>query len=188
MEFEELKKVWDNQNNRTMYTIDETALHGIVTRKKKGAIRKARFMEYFLVGANLIAGATILITHTLKESGDIYAYLMGALMIATAMVILVFRGRRRSRTIAYERTISGDLKHALSDARYVVRMSRTMQYYFLLVGILMALSKGFDDWTHLVLMIGFVGFVLYASTWEHKWYEKKLRDLQDLRKVLERDS
>ena len=36
MEFEELKKIWDTQNNQPMYAINEEALHNrILTKKRK---------------------------------------------------------------------------------------------------------------------------------------------------------
>ena len=40
MEFEEMKKIWDSQNNRPMYAIDENSLHNIVKRKINAASRK----------------------------------------------------------------------------------------------------------------------------------------------------
>ena len=108
-------------------------------------------------------------------------------MVFTALLILYFRNLRITETPIYQNTLSGDLEHGLSDARYVVRMSRTMQYYFLMIGVLMVLAVGFNSWAHTVMMIVFVGFTLYASTWEHKWYVKKLRDLIQLKKTLEED-
>ncbi len=185
MEFDELKKVWDKQNEKPMYTMDEQALYGIITRKKKGAIKKARLMEFFLVGANLLAGGTVIIAHILKESNNIYAFLMGSVMVITAFTILFYRSRRLSKQPQYERSVHGDVEHGLSDAKYVVRMSRTMQYYFMVIGLLMIFAKGFDDWTKTILVIAFIGFTLYASTWEHKWYVRKYNDLKNLKKVLE---
>ena len=37
MEFEEMKKIWDSQNNRPMYVIDEKSMFKIVERKIKSA-------------------------------------------------------------------------------------------------------------------------------------------------------
>jgi hypothetical protein len=185
MEFEELRKVWDKQNDKPMYVIDEKALEGIVSRKKRSAIKKAQIMEVILIGANLIAGSVVLVSHTMKGSGNVYAFIMGGVMVFTALLILYFRNQRIAERPIYENTMAGDLEHGLSDARYVVRMSRTMQYYFLMIGVLMIFSLGFDSWMYTLGMAGFIAFTLYASTWEHKWYVKKLRDLVQLKRTIE---
>ena len=40
MEFEELKKIWDTQNNKPMFIIDEEALHRTIQKKKNVANNK----------------------------------------------------------------------------------------------------------------------------------------------------
>ncbi len=187
MEFEELKRVWDKQNEKPMYTIDHNTLQSISSKKKKSAIKKARLMELVLIGANLVAGSTLLISHTVKGSNNTFAFLMGIVMVLTALVILYYRSRRLSNLPTYEQTIYGDVEHGLSEAKYVVRLSRIMQYYYFMIGIFMVLAKGFDDWAQTVMVIGFIGFTLYASTWEHKWYVRKYNDLRGLKKTLESD-
>ena len=37
MEFDELKQVWDSQNNELLYAINEQALHNRILSKKKQA-------------------------------------------------------------------------------------------------------------------------------------------------------
>lgn len=185
MEFEELKKVWDEQNQKTIYTIDEQTLHNIITKKKRGAIKKARLMEYVLIGANLLAGSFVIGAHILKEKGDYFGLSMGIIMVLTAVVCFYFRSQRISGKNRFNNTINGDINHAISDALYVVRTSRTMQFYFILIVILTLLSIGFDDVTFTIGIAAFFAFVFYASTWEHKWYVNKLRELERLKSVLE---
>ncbi|QSE98876.1 hypothetical protein [Fulvivirga lutea] len=184
MEFDELKKVWDEQNKKTMYTIDESALHSIITSKKKGAIHKAKFMEYILVGTNLLAGSAIIIAHFVKGKDLILDLVMAVFMLATAAIILYFRSQRLSGKDKFDRSIQGDLEHGLSDARYVVRMSKTMQYYFVVIATLTVFTKGFENLSFTLILIGVFAFVLYASTWEHKWYVNKYNELKKLKKTL----
>lgn len=185
MEFEELKKVWDKQNDKPMYIIDETSLHSMVTKQKSGAIKKAKIMEYCLIGANLIAGSFVIIIHLLKGSENIYAFLLGVLMVCTAFFLMVKRNKRLNKNNEFERSINGELDHGLSDAKYVVTMSRTSQFYFAFVSLLVVLEMGFDDLLKTLLFSLFFLFVLYASTWEHRWYVNKYKKLKELKRVLD---
>ena len=45
MEFEDMRKIWDEQKGETMYVIDETALHKSVSRKKDAVSRKINRLE-----------------------------------------------------------------------------------------------------------------------------------------------
>lgn len=187
MEFDELKKVWEKQSKKTMYTMDEQALENTILKKKKGAIKKANLMELFLIGANLIAGGVVLLSHIIKGSENFYALLMGGVMVITAFIILGFRSKRLASQPIYESSVYGDVAHGLSEARYVVRMTRIMQLYFLSIGVLILLAKGFDNWIQFLLLIGFIGFTLFISTWEYKWYVRKYDELKNLKKLLDEE-
>ena len=45
MEFEEMQKIWNEHKGETMYAINETALHKIVTRKRDAASRRINRVE-----------------------------------------------------------------------------------------------------------------------------------------------
>lgn len=184
MKFDELKKVWDNQNNKPMYAIDHNTLENIVVSKKRSAINKAKFMEYVLIGANTIAGMTIIIAHYIKEKDIVLDLVLAAIMLITATVLLFFRSQRISNKNKYERSINGDLEHGLSDALYVVRTSKIMQYYFAFIAIIAIFSKGFESLTFTLVLIVVFAISLYASSWEHKWYVNKLKELKELKRVL----
>ncbi len=42
MEFDEMKQIWDSQNNKLMYGIDEKALHNRILTKKRQAFHISR--------------------------------------------------------------------------------------------------------------------------------------------------
>ncbi len=192
MEFDELKKIWDTQNNKPMYVINEEALHRRVVAKKKSASKIANWMEVILIGANLIAGSMLLFAVLFKgKEHETFIYLMLVVMLATPIYLLYKRSKRKKFENQFELTITGDLEHALSNASYSEVLSRTMQVYFAFIAILTLLSLWIDKNTSLVSMIGFSLFfliTLYASTWEHKIYVRKRRELDKLKKTLEGDS
>jgi hypothetical protein len=61
MDFEEMQKVWDEQNGETMYVINESALHGTVTHKKDAAGRRINRLEIMLSIINSIVLIILLI-------------------------------------------------------------------------------------------------------------------------------
>src|SRR5690349_6966310 len=46
MEFDEIKKIWDAQNNQPLYVIDEKALHNRIQSKMKGVLLRANANEW----------------------------------------------------------------------------------------------------------------------------------------------
>ena len=53
MEFDEIKKIWDEQNNQTMYAINEDTLHRRVTSKAKAIGRSADRMEIGIIAITI---------------------------------------------------------------------------------------------------------------------------------------
>lgn len=192
MEFDELKKIWDTQNNQPMYAINEKALHRRVIAKKKSASKIANWMEVILIGVNLVGGSMLLFGVLFKGKEDeTFIYLLMAIMYVTPLYLFYKRSKRKKFESQFERTMMGDLEHALSNASYSEVLSRTMQVYFAFIAILTLFSLWFDKNTSLIPMIGFALlfiFTLYASTWEHKIYVRKRRELEKLKKTLEEDS
>ncbi|HNP18649.1 MAG TPA: hypothetical protein PKL31_09465 [Fulvivirga sp.] len=192
MEFDELKKIWDTQNNQPMYAINEKALHRRVIAKKKSAGKIANWMEVILIGVNLVGGSMLLFGVLFKGKEDeTFIYLLMAIMYVTPLYLFYKRSKRKKFESQFERTMMGDLEHALSNASYSEVLSRTMQVYFAFIAILTLFSLWFDKDTSLIPMIGFALlfiFTLYASTWEHKIYVRKRRELEKLKKTLEEDS
>ncbi len=62
MEFEDMKKIWDEQNNENIYAINESELHRRVIRKKNRVKRMINKFEWTLLIAMICCGllATIM--------------------------------------------------------------------------------------------------------------------------------
>jgi hypothetical protein len=191
MEFDELKKIWDAQNNQPMYAINEETLHKRVISKKRTASKIANWMEVILIGANLLAGSMLLFAVIFKgKSNETFIYLMIGLMLITPFYLLYQRSQRKKVGNKFALTMLGDLEHALSNATYSETLSRTSQIYFGLIAILTVLSMVIDKGSSLlaVMVISlFFIFTLFASTWEHKIYVRKKRELEALNQKLKED-
>ena len=117
-------------------------------------------------------------------------YLMAAWMFATALYSLVSRIRRIKGDHRFDRSMQGDLHHAISVATYQVRLSQIMRWNILPVGVLTLLGiweGGKSFWIAGFILIAFV-LVHYASAWEHGIYKARKRELEILQKKLKTKS
>ena len=60
MEFDEMKKIWDSQNNEPLYGINEKALHNRILSKKKQAHHITNISELLAIIVIWCAGCFIL--------------------------------------------------------------------------------------------------------------------------------
>jgi L-asparagine transporter-like permease len=188
MEFDELQKVWDKQNNEPLYVINEEALHRRIKAKKRAAAKKANWMEIILIGANLLAGSMLLWAVLFKgKEHETFIYVMIPIMLLVPFYLLYKRTQRKKSENKFEHTLLGDIEHALSNASYTVTLSRTSQLYFLSIAALTMLSLIFDKDASIASIIGIsILFLLtlYASRWEHNFYVRKKKELQNLKEKM----
>jgi hypothetical protein len=177
MEFEEMKKVWDTQANEPMYVINESALRNSIARKRDKGLRITNISEILSIVAYNGVGI-FLITNGM--------FVLAAWMIFVGLCCLVGRIQRKLGEKKYDRTMLGDLDHAVSVANYQVRFSGLMRWNIIPVGAL--ISFGLWNRDHiLILLIGIIVFVavtFYASGWEHNYYKERRKQIVELRDML----
>lgn len=189
MEFDEIKKIWDSQSNQPLYVINEKALHNRILSKKNQARHITNISELLSIIVNIGAGTFILGMNFFKQSGDIFMYLLSAWMFGCALYLLVSRIRRIKGDYRFDRSMRGDLDHAISIATYQVRLSQIMRWNILPVGALILLGiweGGKSVWIAVGILIFFV-LVHYASGWEHSIYRTRRRELEVLKNKLEHE-
>jgi hypothetical protein len=189
MEFDEMKKIWDSQNDEPLYSINEKALHNRILSKKKQAHHITNTSELLWIIGNIGAGCFILGVNLFKQSGSIFMYFLFAWMFATALVLLVRRIRRIKENYRFDRSMRGDLDHAISMATYQVRLSQLGRWNILPIGILILLEVwdgGKSFWIAVGILI-FLAFAHYAAGWEHSIYKARKRELEILQQKLENE-
>ena len=187
MEFEEMKKIWDSQNNEVLYGINEKALHNRILSKKRQANHITNATELILIVTNATMGCVFLGISFTKPSTNSFVYLLAAWTLASALYMLVSRTRRRKADGRFDRSMHGDLKHAISVATYQVRISLLGRWNILPIGILVLLSvwdSGKSIWVTLAVLGIFV-LASFAAGWEHRIYQRKKRELEMLQNKLE---
>ena len=141
MEFDEIKKIWDAQNNQPLYVIDEKALHNRIQSKMKGVLRRANINEWGLIIVNLGTAGILLALNSFRHGANIFMYIEAAWMFAAVVYVVAHRSRRVSSSRRFDRSIHGDLDHAISIATYHMRLVRIMNWNLLPLGAIMIFSR-----------------------------------------------
>lgn len=189
MEFEEMKKIWDTQNNEALYGINEKALHNRILSKKKQVNHITNFSELLGILVFSGSGCFVLAMNIFKPVGNVFMYILSVWMLVTALYLLISRLRRIRADQHFDRSMHGDLAHAISVASYQVNFSRLMRWNIVPVGILTMLgvwNSGKPVWMGLVILAFFL-LTIYLSGWEHNIYENTKRELEILKDKLEKE-
>ena len=191
MEFEDMKLIWDSQNNEPLYAINQEALHMRIQEKGKSVTRLLNRFDLLMIGVNLVVGI-ILIADAFTENGATFEYVLPILYLAFFFYSIYRRYARRQDVGAYEPTILGDLEKAIWQVDYLIKQTRDMIWWYLLplmvvaFGTILLNSNSFRG-----KVIGIVGIVVaipvgyYGSRWEaNKCYLPKKRELESLQEML----
>jgi hypothetical protein len=187
MEFDEMKKIWDSQNNEPIYGINETGLHKVIRSKKKQTDHITNASELLWIGVNIATGSSVLAMNLFKDSGSIFMYLLSGWMLVSALYLLVSRVRRIRQQNRFDRSMHGDLSHAISVATYQERLSTFGRWNILPIAVLSALGvweSGKSVWV-VVGILAFFVLTHFAAGWEHNIYRGRKRELEKLKNKLE---
>ncbi|MEO6406935.1 MAG: hypothetical protein ABIY51_15275 [Ferruginibacter sp.] len=186
MEFEEMKKIWNNQENEFYFGINEAALHKRIQVKRKTGLHISNTTELMLIIVNFCTGIFMLSIHSTKPSANTFVYLLSGWMFVIALFVLISRLRRLKRELRFDRSMLGDLEHALAVASYQVRLSQLMQWSVVPAGILIIAlmwNAGKSPWITVAVLV-FLIVTTFAGRWEHNIYKNRKRQLEILQKKL----
>ncbi len=189
MEFDEMKKIWDSQNNEPLYGINEKALHNRILSKKKKAHHITNISELLSIIVYIGTGCFIFGLNLYKQNGSAFMFILAVWMLASALYLLVSRIRRINGDQRFDRSMRGDLTHAISMATYQVHLSRLMRWNILPIGIFTVLGiwdRGKSVWI-VVGVILFFALTYCAGGWEHRIYKARKRELKILQDKLENE-
>ncbi|MEP7251445.1 MAG: hypothetical protein ABI683_03670 [Ginsengibacter sp.] len=187
MEFDEMKKIWDAQNNEPLYGINEKALHNRIMSKKKKAYHITNTSELLLIIVNAGAGLFVIGVNLSKQHVNTSMYILSAWMFLSALYMIVSRIRRIKGSHRFDKSMLGDLSHAISVANYQVRLSQVGRWNILPIGVLCLLGLwegGKPVWSLVAIVILFA-FAIYGARWEHNIYKARKRELEILQSKLE---
>jgi len=189
MEFDEMKKVWDAQNNQPLYALDEKALYNRIQSKMKTLRHFTSISEWMLIMINLGTGAVLLGFNTFIPGSNIFLALEAAWMFGLVVYLVVSRIRRVKASRQFDRSIHGDLDHAISLAGYQMRISQIIRWNFLPMGAIMILSGWESGKLIKVGAIILVSYTLafYVTSKGYQANKRRKRELEILKEKLEAD-
>src|SRR5262249_4214876 len=190
MEFSEMKKIWDSQNQEPLYAMNEAALHSIVQRKNEEWNRCLARCFALEIGVGLFC-AVLMVAYVLVlasgnqswvikpwksgivPSGWHYLGLLAAGVVWFYYAAYMYRARKRQqrRVAVFDSSLRGDLDRALSQTKFEMTMLRDNAWRGLVpvwlattlwVEVLFHL-KGATFWTYVVVFaaaIALLAFVL----------------------------
>ena len=163
-------------------------MYNYILSKKKQAYHITNISELLLIFVNIVAGCFVLAINFSNQS--IFIYGLSAWMFGTALFTVVSRIRRIRSSNRFDRSMLGDLDHAVAVATYQVRISQIMRWNILPIGTLCFLGLWEGDkpvWIAIFVLV-FFALTYYASGWEHKIYKRKKQELKILQRKLENES
>ncbi len=170
MELEQIQKIWNEQKGETMYAINESALHQSITRKKNAASKRMTIVELSLMAINTTTG-TILLIDAIMDNESAWEYAFGIIMLLTVLFLAYFRKRRLQQEHTFDRTMLGELDHAVANSDSIIQIATLMiKYYLLPLGIfsitkMLVLGASLEKW---LLFIG-----AYTLSFILVYYERK---------------
>ena len=183
-----MQKIWNADSQQFAYAIDEDAMYQRILAKKKGSKRTVNKMEWFLMAVNVLAGAVILGKNILKDLHNPYLYAMTGLLIVSSGYIFWRRKQRLAGENHFDRSITGDLDHAIRNAQYRERLSLSAFFYATPLFALIFWSAYKDNESTIFLVGIALLFVvtIVLSIFEHRFIHMRYRKrLEKMKKMLE---
>lgn len=187
MKFEEMKKIWNEQNQAHMYVIDEKMLQDNIQAKKRVASRFINKMEWFIIIANSCTALTLGIANYFKSQNSLLTYLMAIALLCSVAYVIYRRQHRLKNENLFDRTLLGDLEHAISNATYRARLSSWLLMYWIVFGILFVSNFIVAEESLLVILLAtaFSIIIWFLGRWEHRsWHLANKRRLEAMKEKL----
>jgi hypothetical protein len=190
MEFDEMKKIWDAQNNQPLYAFDEKALHNRIHSNMSTILHCTSITEWLLIFINLGAGGMLIDFNPFKRGANIFLYLEAVWMFAIAVYFVTHHIRRIKASRQFDRSINSDLDHAIFLANYQMRLSQIVRWNLLPMGTLMI----FSSWesgkllrVSIIILIS-IALAFYVTSSGYRANKKRKHKLQALKEKLETDN
>lgn len=190
MELEELQKIWNDQKGEHMYAINENAMHQSISRKKDAAQRKINKAELAVMLINSVV-AVILFVDGMRELQK-WDFFYSGILAFTVVFILINRRKRLEAEKVFDRTMIGELEHAIANTQAIIRFN-----FLMLVGYLLPMSvfvavkfieqgASLEKW---LLIIGLHIMALVLLQYERRRHLlPRKHKLEQLKKKLEHDN
>jgi len=185
MKFDDMQKIWNCQQGKLPYDINEEVLHRRIKSTKECETRRVNMDDLGLV---FIYAITAIIYSFINWPLRTYDYLIVGVCIVIVGWIWISRLRRIKKERAFAQTMLGELNHAIFNVKYSInRIKRMLQWVTPLLAISvfsLMLHQSGSIWKWVGIAIAFVLSALLLNRSYSKRFKPKLRELKTLRNKL----
>jgi membrane protein implicated in regulation of membrane protease activity len=126
MNFEQMKVIWDSQDQRPLYAVDEAALHASVRRGSRG-FRHLIELSHVSIVATWAALAALYLVAPLTEGEHLHQLGVAAILLALAAGQAISMIRRRRADARFDESLRGDLDRAVWRIEHDIAWARSLR-------------------------------------------------------------
>ncbi len=182
-----MQKIWNADSQQYAYAINEDAMYQRILTKKRSSSKVINKMELGLMLINLLVGSFVLGVNLMKELSNPYHYAMVGILYASVIYIFWRRQERLKGENMFDRTMLGDLDHAIRNAIYRERLSYfAFIYAFPMFGVVwVSFYQKDKPVEYLVGIFVFFIIMIILAFFEHKLIHKRYRKrLEKMKEML----
>jgi len=128
MEFEEITKVWDQQNKQNLFVINEEAMHNRIRAKLKSATKLNDINDFGLIAISVLTAGGVFYL----KGNSTWNIFTAVALLGITVYIIVNRFKRKKRNKQFDLSMLGGLNHAIENVNFEVKRSKTFVLWFLL--------------------------------------------------------
>ena len=187
MDFEELKVIWNSQENEKMYAINEAALHHYIRKNLKSVTNTLKFFENVITVVNLLVGVWLLI-ESLDNNFPSTQLFLAVFYFGFGVYSLIRVFKRREAEKPFEKTVVGEVNRAIWRIDYLMAEGRrVINWYLVPLVLILGVMAIFDArlWLTASLMLVTTVATYYGYRWEfNKIHLPRKKNLNALREKL----
>lgn len=184
MEFEEMTKIWDQQNNQAIFVLNEKALNNRIQSKLKGAKRMNNLNDFGLIGISIFTSIMVLVI----KATSMWNIITAILLLLIALYIAANRLKRVKNNKQFDLSLLGGLNHAIENINFEIKRSKTFPLWFLfplsIPSLMNLVQKETSIWTWLLVIGAFLLSYFVTHLGLQKTLIPKKRNLEILKKKL----
>lgn len=126
MNFEQMKVIWDIQDQRPMYAVDEAVLHASIRRGSR-KFRNLIVFSHVSIAATWIGLAALYLTGPLMDGEHLHRLVPAAILLALTVGQMIALARRRRGEADFDDSIRGDLDRAVWRIDHDIDWARSLR-------------------------------------------------------------
>lgn len=188
MKFEEIKKVWDEKNQRSIYTVDEGSIYRDVIKKNHRITRSVGIFEWSMIF--MMLSIAVIMTFEGVVDREYYQIPEGAIYLVVAVYLYRDHRKRIGLKVQAGNSVMELLEKSIAILDYQAARQRTFIWWFLMPITLTVIihfiftyeGKPWWLWPLTAFSLIYANWMIRKETRE-KWLPQK-RELESLKKLM----